>query len=106
MRSGGRQVEADVCAGADPGRGKALADQAVVSRADGGARHAEPGREFPRGRQGFAALQASLQDRRPELAVDLTGEIAPADQTDVEFHAAKCNGELDWCNPPELALEP
>src|SRR5581483_462691 len=81
-------------AGAHPGGHEALAAEPVVGDGHRAARHAQPPREFPRWRQPIAGSQAPRDDGEAELAVNLTGQIRPAKQTDVNVHCV--NVTANW----------
>ena len=64
--------------GPEPRRGEALADQAIVGDGHSCPGNAEPRRELARRRQNIAAAQSPVEDRSPDLAVDLSRQVSPA----------------------------
>ena len=75
-----------VCTGPELPRGKAFADQSIVRDIHGCARNVQSRRKLAGGRQGFAAAQTAIENRSPQLAVNLSRQVALSDQADMEFH--------------------
>ena len=81
-----RQMLADDRASAHARRYESFPSEPVIYAGDCRARDRQLPCEFPAGRQWIAGPQLTLQDRPPQLPVDLAAEVLAANQADVKLH--------------------
>ena len=79
-----RRQFADECPGPLPERHEPLRGEPFIGHRHGGARHDQRPRQFTAGRQTVSGPQPPIQNRTPDLAIDLAAEVLAPDQADVK----------------------